>query len=73
MFPEGRIVDFLIVGVVALIAATAEATAGALVQYLPGKFDFDGWRMWVACDYLGVLLATPAVLKIGSNWAVPWK
>jgi signal transduction histidine kinase len=48
--------------VLALVAATVEGTVGSFVQYVPGKFDFAGWRMWIACDFLGVLLATPAVL-----------
>ena len=49
---------------VALITATGEATLGDLYRAMtePHGFDYRDWSMWIACDSLGMILATPAVL-----------
>jgi signal transduction histidine kinase/CheY-like chemotaxis protein len=49
---------------VALITATGEATLGDLYRAMtePHGFDYRDWSMWIACDSLGMVLATPAVL-----------
>ena len=49
---------------VALITATGEATIGDLYRGMtePHGFDYRDWYMWIFCDSLGMILATPAVL-----------
>jgi signal transduction histidine kinase/CheY-like chemotaxis protein len=46
---------------VALLAAVVEVTIGSFWPGVPTP-GFRGWALWVLGDYLGVLLATPAVL-----------
>ncbi|HWE47861.1 MAG TPA: ATP-binding protein [Caulobacteraceae bacterium] len=49
---------------IALVTATGEATLGDLYRAAtePHGFDWRDWYMWIACDSLGMILATPAVL-----------
>ena len=59
--------------VVALVTATGEATLGDLYRAMtePHGFDWRDWYMWIACDSLGIILATPAVLlAVKSSRAV---
>ena len=46
---------------VCLLAAIIEVSIGSFWPGVPTP-GFRGWALWVAGDYLGVLLATPAVL-----------
>jgi signal transduction histidine kinase/ActR/RegA family two-component response regulator len=56
---------------VTLVAAIAEGSIGTAYRSVTAGFDLHSWYMWVACDYLGVLLATPAVLlAVKRNRAV---
>jgi len=48
--------------VVSLVAAVLEASLGTAYRAVQSGLDLRDWYMWVACDYLGVLLAAPAVL-----------
>jgi signal transduction histidine kinase/CheY-like chemotaxis protein len=61
-----RLVQFI---AVALIAAGAEATIGDIYRAVTEHHPFDGrdWYMWIACDSLGLILATPAVLLAAKS------
>jgi signal transduction histidine kinase len=49
--------------VVAFGAAVGEATLGDIYRGVTENgFDVRDWYMWLACDSLGLILATPAVL-----------
>ena len=49
---------------VALIAAAIEASLGDLQPALAGTLKPVDWYMWIACDFLGLIVATPAVLLV---------
>ncbi len=49
---------------IAMAATSVEVTLGDFSSFGDGPLWFHNWYMWFSCDFLGLMIATPAVLLL---------